>query len=492
MNISILWFKKDLRIIDHKPFHEASNYGRVIPIYIYEPEILDSEDYDPRHHQFINDSLDSLNKDFKRIGGYIHIVHGSAIEVFQDLSAKLSGNIKIFSHEETGNWFSYQRDIKIKNWSKKVGINWCEFSQHGVQRPIKNRDGWAYEWNKKMNHPVLPVPTGVEFHSFDNDFKIIAADSLNQNSTHGQIQKGGRKHGEEVLLSFLKDRGENYSKEMSSPLTALTSCSRLSPYITFGNLSIKEIYQASKKKRDSLARIKNSGSWRSSLSSFLGRLRWHCHFIQKLEDQPSIEWENMSRSYDNIRDDFNEKYFKAWASGMTGYPLIDACMRCLRSTGYINFRMRAMLVSFASYDLWLDWRVTSKYLATQFLDYEPGIHYSQFQMQSGVTGINSIRIYNPTKQQKDHDPNGVFVKKWVPELKNLPLAYIFSPHLMNESFQILYSCKIGVDYPAPIVDHDLEVKQAKKILYGIKASQKAKKEAQQVYFRHGSRKKHKR
>ena len=492
MNISILWFKKDLRIIDYIPFHEASKYGYVLPLYIYEPEILDSEDYDPRHHQFINDSLYSLNRDFKRLGGYIHIVYGSAVEVFQNLSTKLFGNIKIYSHEETGNWISYQRDIQIKNWSKKAGIDWFEFSQYGVQRPIKNRDGWAYEWNKKMNKPVLSVPTGVDFYSFDNDFKIIDADSLNQNSTHDQLQKGGRKNGEEVLLSFLKHRGENYSKEMSSPLTAITSCSRLSPYISFGNLSIKEIYQASKKKRDSLARGKTSGSWRSSLSSFLGRLRWHCHFIQKLEDQPSIEWENMSRSYDNIRDDFNEKYFKSWASGMTGYPLIDACMRCLRSTGYINFRMRAMLVSFASYDLWLDWRFTSKYLATQFLDYEPGIHYSQFQMQSGVTGINSIRIYNPTKQQKDHDPNGVFVKKWVPELKNLPLAYIFSPHLMNESFQILYSCKIGVDYPTPIVDHDFEAKKAKKILYRIKASHIAKNEAQLVYLKHGSRKKQKR
>ena len=167
-------------------------------------------------------------------------------------------------------------------------------------------------------------------------------------------------------------------------------------------------------------------------------------------------------------------------------------MRCLRSTGYTNFRMRAMLVSFASYDLWLDWRITSKYLATQFLDYEPGIHYSQFQMQSGVTGINSIRIYSPVKQQKDHDPEGVFVRKWVPELKKIPLDYIFSPHLMSEGFQKLYSCKIGVDYPEPIVDHNLQVKKAKKILYGIKSTQKAKTEARQVYLKHGSRRKTKR
>ena len=119
----------------------------------------------------------------------------------------------------------------------------------------------------------------------------------------------------------------------------------------------------------------------------------------------------------------------------TGYPLIDASMRCLRSTGYINFRMRAMLVSFASYDLWLDWRRTSRFLASMFVDYEPGIHYSQFQMQSGVTGINAVRVYNPTKQQQDQDPHGVFVKQWIPNLRSVSDTWIHSPHLLTDDLQ---------------------------------------------------------
>ena len=151
--------------------------------------------------------------------------------------------------------------------------------------------------------------------------------------------------------------------------------------------------------------------------------------------------------------------------------------------------MRAMLVSFASYDLWLDWRKTSKYLARQFLDYEPGIHYSQLQMQSGVTGINSIRIYNPVKQQRDHDPNGIFVRKWVPELKNVPLEYIFTPQLMSDDFQKIHSVEIGVDYPAPIVDHGLQARRAKVILYNIKGTKEAKDIARKVYIKHGSRRK---
>ena len=487
MNISIVWFKKDLRIVDHKPLHEACKSGLVLPLYIYEPEIIEADDYDPRHHQFINDSLLSLKESLKAIGGFLHLEYGSAIDVFKKLKNTLPNSISVYSHEETGNWVSYQRDIQFKKWCKNQDINWYEYQQHGVQRPIFDRDGWSYEWNKFMNLPKIEVSKNIKFFSFDYLFDLIDIKKIGKHITHTSIQKGGREAGLKLLDSFLETRGKNYSKEMSSPLTAITSCSRLSPYLTFGNLSVREVYKIAKAKRDKLKGIKNLGNWRSSISSFLGRLRWHCHFIQKLEDQPQIEWENMSRSYDSIRDDFNEVFFIAWKNGQTGYPLIDACMRCLKATGYINFRMRAMLVSFASYDLWLDWRKTSKYLATQFTDYEPGIHYSQFQMQSGVTGINSIRIYNPVKQQKDHDEEGIFVREWVPELKRVPLEYIFTPHLMSEGFQEIYNCKIGIDYPKPIVDHGLQVKKAKQILYGIKKTDGARVEAKKVYLKHGSR-----
>ena len=166
---------------------------------------------------------------------------------------------------------------------------------------------------------------------------------------------------------------------------------------------------------------------KKSLIAFKSRLAWHCHFIQKLYDESEIEYQNLNKAYDGLRENnFNEKYFLAWKKGNTGYPFIDACMRYLSKTGWINFRMRAMLVSFASYQLWLDWKKTSKHLAKLFTDYEPGIHYSQFQMQSGTTGINSIRIYNPIKQSHDQDVNGKFIKKWVPELK-LSLIHISEP-----------------------------------------------------------------
>jgi ATP-dependent Clp protease ATP-binding subunit ClpB len=151
------------------------------------------------------------------------------------------------------------------------------------------------------------------------------------------------------------------------------------------------------------------GAQATALRAYIGRLHWHCHFIQKLEASPSLEFANLHRAYDGLREnEFDQKLFRAWAAGRTGFPFVDACMRSLASTGWINFRMRAMLVAFASYQLWLHWRETGLHLARLFTDYEPGIHWPQMQMQSGTTGTNTVRIYNPVKQSTDQDPEGKY------------------------------------------------------------------------------------
>ena len=241
--------------------------------------------------------------------------------------------------------------------------------------------------------------------------------------------------------------------------------------------------------RDRKAAGSATGGWLKSLKAYESRLSWHCHFMQKLEDEPEIEFENMNRAYDGLREqEFSQSYFDAWCAGQTGYPLIDACMRALHKHSWINFRMRAMLVSFASYHLWLHWRPTAVFLAQHFLDFEPGIHFSQFQMQSGTTGINTVRIYSPIKQVHDQDPSGEFIRRYVPELAEVPTEYIAEPHKMPSMLQSASGCRIGKDYPSPVVDHSSAYRTARDRINAIRRRETSRAEAKRVMQKHGSRK----
>ena len=477
----IVWFRYDLRLEDNQAFIEATKNGNVLPIFIFDKNYYKLDTSSSFHLKFCEDSLKDLNQSLKNLyNSKINIYYGDTTEILKNISKKFNIS-EIYSHHVFKNNYLSKIDGKISKFFKECNIQWYLFNQFGIQLGKRDRYRWSYNWNKFINQPVLEKRVNCNF-IIDPDHNKNCAISTNFIDDK-LIQEGGRKNAVKLLNSFLDNRSDNYQKEMSSPITGEKSCSRLSPYITYGNISLREIYRATKQKlNEDISIVK-----KKSLIAFKSRLAWHCHFIQKLYDEPEIEFKNLNSAFDGLREDnFNTYYYEAWKNGNTGYPFIDACMRYLKVNGWINFRMRAMLVSFASYQLWLDWKKTSKHMAKLFTDYEPGIHYSQFQMQSGTTGINSIRIYNPIKQSIDQDPDGNFIRKWVPELKNVQGKLIHEPWKMTYIDQKSISIELGKNYPLPIIENNKATKIAKDKIWKVKKSKEAKLLSSQILIKHAS------
>jgi deoxyribodipyrimidine photo-lyase len=481
-NLQLVWFKRDLRIRDHAPLLEAAQRGPVLGLYVFEPELLASPEYDRSHFDFIRQSLAELQANLRGIGSDLLILHGDVITSLETIFGVLRFSA-IWSHEETGNDITYKRDLKVAHWCKGKSIPWNELRQFGVIRGAKTRNGWSDHWNQHMSSQVLLTPkikinlSANQKELFHTWTRILDSDTVQcQGFSKPEALHGGESKAQVILGSFLNQRGVTYSFGMSSPVTGFKVCSRLSPYLAWGNISLREVYQSTRARVSDLRNQQGFGMpvdrrWFTSLSAFESRLRWHCHFVQKLESEPAIEFENVMRAFDGMRESqFDDHYFHAWCLGQTGYPMIDACMRALHRGGWVNFRMRAMLVSFASYQLWLHWRKPAMFLARHFLDFEPGIHFSQVQMQSGTTGINTIRIYSPIKQVLDQDPEGRFIRHYVPELQRVPNEYLAEPHKMPSELQRNVGCIIGRDYPEPIVDHKDAFKLARQRYGEFKAS----------------------
>lgn len=483
----MVWFKRDLRLEDHQPLRLASLAGPVIPLYIFEPSLWTAPDFDRLHGQFIVESLAELREELAHLGQPLVIRIGEVPEVLHELHAAHT-ILHLWSHEETGTSLTFARDRAVSAWCRSQHVSWTETRQFGVVRGPLDRDGWQRQWHTFMHTPVENTPTALQPVLGINPGDLPTVEQLKCTSYHPatpqrcDVQRGGIREARHTLDSFLETRGTHYHSAMSSPITAYKGCSRLSPYLAWGCLSMRTLAQRVHQRQEEMRALPpaNRPSSLKALRAFNARLHWHCHFIQKLESEPAIEFHCFNRLCDSLRDSgTSDEHLEAWISGRTGYPFVDACMRSLQTRGWINFRMRAMLTSFAAYDLWIDWRMLNHPLARQFTDYEPGIHLSQLQMQSGVTGINTLRMYNPVKQGYDHDPNGDFIRFWVPELGGSTGAALHEPWTLDHP---------PSDYPAPVVNHADAIRDARAKFAALRRSEGFSEESKKVYAKHGSRK----
>ena len=499
----VVWLKRDLRLDDHGPLAEAGRLcetgASMIALYVHEPSVWSAPDADASHLAFVDESLDELERAIESIGGRLVRRVGEVVDVLARLHAAESIE-SVLAHEETGNGITYARDRAVARWCRARGIALREWAQNGVLRPNPGRDGWSVRWQEFMKRARHPVPTVLRSPAAatiaPHEPGLSSALGLGPDTRVALRQRGGSSNAAACLNSFLLERGRDYQRTMGSPVEAWESCSRLSPHLAWGTMSVRRAWQGAARRLGQLGEEGEASSdlraWRGSVRSFMSRLAWHCHFMQKLEDEPAIEHRCMMPCTESLRSGMDAalaaQRLAAWQEGRTGYPMVDACMRALVQTGWINFRMRAMLVSFASHHLWLDWRTFAPWLGRQFLDYEPGIHYSQVQMQSGTTGINTLRIYSPRKQVEDHDPTGVFIRRWLPELQPVPDEFLAEPALMPGLLQQMVGCRIGDEYPQPIVDHATAYRAAQQALSLLRATPQARAESKAVFRKHGSRK----
>lgn len=490
--VQIVWFKRDLRTFDHAPLAQAAANGPVIPLLIVEPEYWRQPDVSRRQWLAIRPAIKELANRLEQLGAPLVIRVGHAVDVFRHLHEHHCISA-LHAHEETGNGFTFRRDIEIRAFCKQVGIPFLESRQFGVFRGLTNRDHWAGLHKQQMSRRLIPEPSSLQPVAGITSEPLPKADDLGLGHDGCETpQAGTRADALSRLNGFFAGQGADYRRAMSSPLAGAEACTRLSVSISTGTISLREVFHRCYEERRHLsARPHNQRPVPlTAIDSLIARLHWHCHFIQKLESQPALEWkaQHIVHQENRFRTEPDDPLLIAWATGQTGLPFLDACMRSLIATGWLNFRMRAMVQSVASYHLALDWHASGTRLARLFTDYEPGIHWSQVQMQSGQTGINIPRIYNPVKQGLDQDPEGIFTRRWVPELANVPVAALQEPWKMDKSLQREAGCTVGVDYPAPVVDHILAARIAKDRLTILRQATGYGTEAKRVFQRHGSRK----
>jgi len=473
-DVQVVWFKRDLRVCDHASLTAAVDTGApVLPLYIVEPSLVAHPHTSPRHIELVLDGLNDLRESLAALGAPLVVRVGEVVEVLEELSAEVAIEA-VHSHEEFGIVATWERDRAVAAWCRARGVRYREHRQSGAMRGLSSRDGWSRQRMALFNQPLHHAPAAIRPTEVSpgpipqlSDLGVTAEDMVYR-------QRGGERAGREVINSWINERVHGYERHLSSPVSGWAGCSRLSVHLALGTVSAREVHTRVQ------ARKGEPSSPTFSLKAFEERLAWRDHFAQKLEDAPYIERSALHPAFDGLRPTTADPVaLEAFINGQTGYPMVDAVLRSLAATGWTTFRMRSMITSFASYDLWLPWQETGRVLARWFTDYDPGIHWPQIQMQSGVTGMNTLRMYDPVKQQLDHDPTGKFVRRWVPELRDVPDSLLATPWL------VAYDERCG--YPDPIVDHAAAVSQAKRRIGAIRAHIRGDGSTRALLERHGSR-----
>lgn len=480
------WIKRDFRLEDCPALRRAlATRRQVIALWIFEDAQRSAPEFSPFHARAQLHAAMALDRSLRELGGELCVAKGEVEQILERVY-QVHPFHHMVSHQEVGGLRTFARDKAIKRWTKRRGVQWIEYRQSAVFRALDSRDHRQRYWQAWMAEAPAPRPTREE------GSRIRAPKSLRawlapqragklatwfQEYRGGKGQRLGERYAKRILGSFLNDRGLEYARSISSPVRGAIFGSRISPHLAWGTISPRIVYRALQERLQDLSdQDLQASMWNRSLEMFRARLHWRDHFMQRLECAPDLESRALCENFEAMFPRKQNAHFEAWQAGKTGFLMVDACIRCAKEQGFLNFRMRAMITSTACHILRIPWQAVGWAMARWWVDYVPGIHWAQVQMQSGMTGINSNRIYDPRIQLRRFDPDASFVKRWIPELER------YSPQEILDHDQ----CPLPA-YPQARA-HWGQARQSWREAYAsIAASDNTRAQQREVLLRHGSR-----
>lgn len=452
-NPVIVWFRQDLRLQDNDALNAAIETGKpIIPLYIKEDESRIHWKMGSSGCFWLHYSLLDLESQFKKLNLKLIIRQGNPMEVLLKLIKETSADALFWNrcYEPA----SIKRDAEIKATLKSQNMNIQSFNASLLFEPweISNKQGKPFKvftpfWNTCLKFEIKK-PISLSKKQLEPYSHPIHSDSIESlRLLSRKLEKfwnPGALHVEKMLNDFLEDGITHYEEMRDRP--DLNGVSHLSPYLHFGNISSRMIWDVVKTKFNQ----SNAG-----VTCFLKQLGWREFGYHLLYHFPKTESQPLHQQYMDFPWKNDEIKLKAWQEGMTGYPLVDAGMRELKATGWMHNRVRMVVGSFLVKDLLIAWQLGSKWFYEELVDADLANNTLGWQWVSGcgADAAPYFRIFNPTTQAEKFDPDGVYIKKWVPELSNLGTKWIHKPFLAPSDVLKSADIELGDTYPKPIVDH---------------------------------------
>ncbi len=469
----IFWFRKDLRLTDNHALSGFVNSIRDKDTYsfIYIVNISSLESCSEKRISFLLECLSELKYNLKSKGLKLHIITGKRLDVFKILSDKF-GAMEVYANEQVEP-YCINRDEKIKKLIKRNSGKLYSFSDSTLMEmnKIVKDDSLPYTVYTPFKNKFLKILSPLDYDECkvrlnklnpDKQISLNIFPEFNLQKEYKKLSKsdfikGGRNSAVRLLINFCKNGINNYHIKRDFPSEKGTSL--LSAHLHFGTVNVRECIRAISKlkKSEGVEKWRNELIWREFYYSIAYNFSYIVNGCFKKE-------------YDNFKWNYDLIGFKKWCEGKTGYPIVDAGMRQLKKEGWMHNRLRMITAMFLSKDLLIDWKLGERYFAENLIDFDFASNNGGWQW-SASTGCDAqpyFRIFNPFLQSKKFDPEGVYIKKYVSELNNVPLKYIHNPSEMPDEVQKNCGVIIGKNYPLPIVNHTYACKIAVELFRNIR------------------------